>query len=74
MNFGAQIEEVESYERCVRALNKAKRIEEKNLAHGHRYITLNDRTKVLVECDRKGRPTERGRRQLEAYGETMLNV
>lgn len=68
MSIISQIEEASVIEKSIRALEKAKRIEKKNIAKGYRYIHVNSRTKVLVECNEKGEPTERGKRQLAGYG------
>lgn len=67
----SQIEEASAHEKSVRALEKAKRLEHKKIGKGFRYLHVNERTKVLVECDSNGEPTERGRQQLEAYGKII---
>ncbi len=64
--IGCVIEDIENDAKCMRALAKCKRNEEKQLRDGYRWITVNHRTKVLVECDKKGKPTEKGQRQLDA--------
>lgn len=49
----------------VRALKHAKKYEKELLRSGYRWFRINARTKVLVECDADGNPTERGKRQIE---------
>lgn len=41
-------------------LEKAKRIENKNLKKGYRWIKINERNKIFVPCDKKGNPTKEG--------------
>lgn len=65
--IGCVIEDIENEAKCERALAKCKRNEEKRLRNGYRWITVNHRTKVLVECDKKGKPTERGQRTIDAF-------
>ena len=65
MKIGVQLDEIEALERAQKALVKAKRQDEKKIANGHRWFTVSRRTKILVECDSSGKPTERGKRQLE---------
>lgn len=43
-----------------RALEKARKQEEKRLKEGWMWVRLNSRTKVFVPCDKKGNPTSRG--------------
>ena len=50
-------------------LERAKRYEKDLLKKGHRWIRINSRTKVLVECDADGKPTERGKRQIQMQQE-----
>ena len=59
-------------EKDINTLAKAKRQEERDLKHGHRWVVINDRTKILVECDKKGNPTERGQRQIETAKKSFL--
>lgn len=46
-------------------LSKAKRIEENEIEKGWRWVKINERTKVLVECDAKGKPTKRGKELID---------
>ena len=66
MGITAQMETAELITRGRHALERAKKQEKKKLSTGYKYITLNDRTRILVECDKDGNPTERGQRQLDA--------
>lgn len=72
MRVDLQLDEIEVLARAQKALVKAHRQEEKKIARGHRWFTINSRTKVLVECDGKGKPTERGQRQLEAFKRQVI--
>lgn len=49
------------------ALAKAKALEKRDLENGKRYFRVSQRTYILVECDKDGNPTERGRRSLERH-------
>lgn len=42
------------------ALEKAKRIEQKQKRKGYRWIKINERNSVFVPCDKKGNPTKDG--------------
>ena len=48
-------------------LERAKRIEEKEIKKGHRWFKVNARTKILVECDKDGNPTKRGQEIIDRY-------
>ena len=65
--IGCIIEELENEGKCERALAKCKKREEKLLKHGYKWIVINSRTKVFVECDKSGEPTERGQRTIDAF-------
>ena len=66
MGIVEQIENAARHTKSLLALEGVKRTEQENKANGHRYIKINSRTKVLVECDKYGKPTKRGRCQLES--------
>ena len=72
MSITAQIENAENLSKGRKALEKVKQQEMENVANGHRYITINGRTKVLVECDKNGKPTKRGRFQLATFKKMCL--
>ena len=42
------------------ALERAKRIEQKQKRKGYRWIKINERNSVFVPCDKKGNPTKEG--------------
>lgn len=42
------------------ALEKAKRIEQKQTKKGYRWIKINERNSIFVPCDKKGNPTKDG--------------
>ena len=42
------------------ALEKAKRIEQKQTSKGYRWIEINERNKIFVPCNKKGNPTKEG--------------
>ena len=42
------------------ALEKAKRIEQKQKKKGYRWIKINERNSIFVPCDKKGNPTKEG--------------
>lgn len=48
-----------------RGLEKAHRYEKAMLKKGYRWYTINSRTKILVECDKDGNPTQRGKQQIK---------
>jgi len=50
----------------IRGLEKAHRLEAKLKNKGYKWVKVNDRTKVFVECDEHGKPTEKGNRQIRA--------
>lgn len=54
-----------------RNLEKAHRYEKELIRRGYRWHTVNNRTKVLIECDSKGRPTKEGLKQLERAKERL---
>lgn len=72
MNIGFQIEDVNVRERADRTLEKARRQEAKQLSQGYRYVHVSARTRILVECDGDGRPTEKGRSVLEQFNAALL--
>ena len=61
--------EEESMERgkAFRSLAQAKAIERKRLAQGWKYIRIDDRTEVLVPCDKNGKPTREGLMKIERH-------
>lgn len=49
------------------ALERAKKIENKEIKRGFRWFKINDRTKALVECDKDGNPTKQGQEIIDRY-------
>lgn len=49
------------------ALAKAKKIEERDIRKGYRWYAIDNRTKILIECDKHGNPTKRGLEKIERY-------
>lgn len=47
------------------ALEKAHKMEAKDIKHGYRWMKINDRTKALIECDDDGNPTQRGQQHIQ---------
>lgn len=48
-----------------RAKQKAKRLEEKRVGEGWRWIKITPRTTAFVPCDKNGKPTKDGKRIIE---------
>lgn len=59
-------------EKDIAALEKAKRQEARKVRKGQRWYTINGRTKVLIECDKKGNPTKAGEEMLERYKKLFM--
>lgn len=72
MNITAQIEHAENIAKGARALEKVQQQERERISVGYRYVTLSDRTKVLVECDKEGKPTKRGQRQINSLKGSLV--
>ena len=45
-----------------KALDRERKREMDKIRHGYRWIRLSERTKVLVPCDKDGKPTKEGLR------------
>lgn len=52
-------------DKCV--LEKAKRQEQKKIKKGYRWIKINERNKIFVPCDKKGKPTKEGERKIQLF-------
>ena len=50
-------------------LEHAKRLEQKKAKNGCRWIKLNERVRVFVQCDKDGNPTKEGKRQIDIIKE-----
>jgi hypothetical protein len=66
MSITAQVEHAENIARGLKALAKVQQQEIEKKSCGYRYVTLSNRTRVLVECDSNGNPTKRGQRQINS--------
>ena len=55
-----------------KALEKAKKLESKQVKKGYRWYMVNNRSKVLVECDEHGTPTAKGMRVIEAHKKSLM--
>ena len=53
------------------ALEKAKKLEKKDMERGKRYVKVNGKMYVLVECDEEGNPTERGKEHIARHNVKM---
>ncbi len=52
-------------DKANKALSKARKLEEKRLSQGWRYIFATPNIQILVPCDKKGKPTEEGQRRID---------
>lgn len=55
----------------LKAAEKVHRAETEKIKSGWRWITINPRTKVLIPCDKHGKPTKKG---MELIDETRKRV
>lgn len=49
------------------ALEKAKRIEQKQTKKGYKWIKINERNSIFVPCDKNGNPTKEGERKIQLF-------
>jgi hypothetical protein len=52
-------------DKAKKALSKARKLEEKRLSHGWRYIFATPHIQILVPCDKNGKPTAEGQRRID---------
>lgn len=71
MSVRFEMEKIEDSKQTCAALEKAHSRERKQYKSGYRYIKINDRTKIMVECDADGNPTERGQKVIDAIKRTL---
>jgi len=57
-----------------KGLEKAQKQEKKLLKHGYRWVKINDKLKIFVECDKKGHPTEKGQRVIAETKRRMETI
>ena len=62
----ANFKEKSEIDRATKALSKARKLEEKRLSQGWRYIFATTNIQILVPCDKNGRPTAEGQRRIDA--------
>ena len=51
-------------EKDIKALERAKKIEDRLEKHGHKWVKINERLKIFVPCDNNGNPTLEGQRRI----------
>lgn len=51
-------------EKDIKALECAKKIEDRLEKHGHKWVKINERLKIFVPCDNNGNPTLEGQRRI----------
>jgi hypothetical protein len=61
----ANFKEKTELDRAKKALRMAKRLEEKRLSLGWKYINATPNIQVLVPCKKDGTPTEDGQRRID---------
>lgn len=49
-----------------KALAKAKSVEQKKIRQGWRWVKISKLSKILVPCDKNGKPTAQGQKRIEA--------
>lgn len=52
---------------ALKALEKAKIMENEAVKNGFRFVRVDAHTQVLVECGVDGKPTECGRQQIQRF-------
>lgn len=52
-------------------LEKAREREQVMISKGYRYVQVNPRTRILVECDKRGKPTKKGQEYLDKLKEML---
>lgn len=72
MNPRFELERVEALEKSEKALVRAKRLEGQRMKSGYRYVQVDSRTKVMVECDTDGEPTAKGQRTIDAMRRALV--
>lgn len=51
-------------EKDIKALEHAKKIEARLEKHGYKWLKINDRLEIFVQCDNNGNPTLEGQRRI----------
>lgn len=53
-------------DKANKALARAKNIEQKKIRQGWRWVKISKLSKILVPCDKNGKPTAQGQKRIEA--------
>ena len=61
----ANFKEKSEIDKATKALSKARKLEEKRLSQGWRYVFATPNTQILVPCDKRGKPTKEGQRRID---------
>ena len=61
----ANFKEKSEIDKATKALSKARKLEEKRLSQGWRYVFATPNTQILVPCDKNGKPTAEGQRRID---------
>ena len=51
-------------EKDIKALERAKKIEDSLEKHGYKWVKINERIEIFVPCDNNGNPTLEGQRRI----------
>lgn len=63
--FNVLANQKKQIDEATKALTKAKAQEKKRLKQGWRWIRISNLSKVLVPCDKNGKPTKEGQRRID---------
>ena len=58
-------------EKDIKALDHAKKIEAMLEKHGYKWVKINERLEIFVQCDKNGNPTLEGQRRIELLKANM---
>lgn len=58
-------------QKAVKVLVKAKEIEKRKLEQGWRWVRIGKLSKILVPCDKNGKPTLDGQKQIDNVRNTI---
>ena len=64
-------EKVSNHENAKRAVVVAHKQEDAKKRKGWQYVNITKRTKVLVPCNKKGKPTLEGERMIERFKQQL---
>lgn len=63
--FNVLANQKKQIDEATKALTKAKAQEKKRLKQGWKWIRISNLSKVLVPCDKNGKPTKEGQRRID---------